>query len=73
MLISGPLSTTCALYIAYFVADVSCRNREEFAYYANLEWAEDYVSSANFTRYENTPRSEWTKETQLEAAVYEDW
>ncbi|EJD42264.1 FAD/NAD(P)-binding domain-containing protein [Auricularia subglabra TFB-10046 SS5] len=51
-------------------------NREEFAYYANLEWAEDYVSSANFTRYENTPRSEWVKnELQAieEADMYEDW
>lgn len=50
--------------------------REEFAYYATVEWASDYVTSANFTRYENTPRSEWRKDEEFSALSLEtdeDW
>ncbi|KZW01900.1 FAD/NAD(P)-binding domain-containing protein [Exidia glandulosa HHB12029] len=50
------------------------RKREEFVYYANLEWTENYVTSANFSRYDDTPRSEWGKEEKtLATDLHIDW
>ncbi|WVW85174.1 hypothetical protein I302_107212 [Kwoniella bestiolae CBS 10118] len=33
--------------------------RERFAYYSDEAWENGYTSSDNFTKIENTPRSEW--------------
>ncbi|KAI3613671.1 dimethylaniline monooxygenase [Moniliophthora roreri] len=48
------------------------QNREVFSYYANLEWERDYISRNNFTRFENLPADEWSKEDLWDVSVLED-
>ncbi|KAF5371257.1 hypothetical protein D9758_004238 [Tetrapyrgos nigripes] len=47
-------------------------NREIFAYYSNLEWEKDYITKQNFTRFENLPAREWSKDNLWDVLVMED-
>ncbi|WWC71199.1 uncharacterized protein I206_105152 [Kwoniella pini CBS 10737] len=47
------------------------QNREKFAYYSDEAWEHGYTSSDNFTRFENTPRSEWPTYRRAVEATYE--
>ncbi|KAI0343689.1 FAD/NAD-P-binding domain-containing protein [Trametopsis cervina] len=40
-------------------------NREGFSYYANQEWEKDYITSKNFTDFENLPASEWSSDANI--------
>jgi hypothetical protein len=43
-------------------------NREEFAYFMNWEIGEEYITNANFTKFEHLPASQWGAfETEDEA------
>ncbi|THU85250.1 FAD/NAD-P-binding domain-containing protein [Dendrothele bispora CBS 962.96] len=54
------------------VAPWPVENREIFTYYANLEWESSYISQANFTRFENLPANEWSKDDIWDVSVMED-
>lgn len=59
-----------------FVSAWPLEKREVFAYYANLEWERDYISSENFTQVENLPAAEWgsayARECAWEAVTFDD-
>ncbi|KAF5364604.1 hypothetical protein D9758_005614 [Tetrapyrgos nigripes] len=54
------------------VAPYPVEKREMFVYFANIGWAKDFISKENFTRFENLPASEWSKDELWDAFVLED-
>ncbi|KAI0090718.1 FAD/NAD-P-binding domain-containing protein [Irpex rosettiformis] len=48
------------------------QNREIFSYYANQEWEFSYVTSQNFTHFEELPANDWSKEDDLWEALLEE-
>ncbi|KAJ4490677.1 FAD/NAD-P-binding domain-containing protein [Lentinula aciculospora] len=48
------------------------QNWEVFAYYANQEWEQGYLSKENFTRFENIPDNQWTQKDIWDISVFED-
>ncbi|WVQ83501.1 hypothetical protein IAT38_005642 [Cryptococcus sp. DSM 104549] len=46
-------------------------DRERFAYYTDQAWERGYTSSENFTRWENTPQSEWPVYRRPEEHAYQ--
>ncbi|KAI0341061.1 FAD/NAD-P-binding domain-containing protein [Trametopsis cervina] len=55
------------------VAPPPLENREVFVYYANQGWEKDFITSKNFTDFENLPASQWSSgESLLDALGTED-
>ncbi|KIP07707.1 hypothetical protein PHLGIDRAFT_127476 [Phlebiopsis gigantea 11061_1 CR5-6] len=48
------------------------KNREIFSYYANKEWEFEYVSTNNFTRFDELPADKWTEYDAVAIATEED-
>lgn len=46
------------------------RHREAIAYYADQLWEKGFVTSANFTYWDNAPSSQWGKGMAMESI---DW